>query len=101
VPRKHEISTELRFNHTQDTDSTLIWRQPLTLAGAPSGNPFEGENDNTHSRTSQLTGQLDYTKVFATGTKLDPDSRVTAAGSTATTSFSRIRRAAAPGRRAI
>jgi outer membrane receptor protein involved in Fe transport len=71
VPRKHEISTELRFNHAQDTDHTLIWRQPLTLTGTPSSNPFEGENDNTGSITSQITGQLDYTKVFASGTKLE------------------------------
>lgn len=71
VPRKHEISTELRFNHAEDTDHTLIWRQPLTLGGTPSGGQFEGENDDTHSRTSQLTGQLDYTKVFDAGAKLE------------------------------
>ena len=71
VPRKHEISTEVRFNHAQDEDRTLIWRQPLTLGGAPSSNPFEGENDDTHSRTSQVTAQLDYTKVFANGAKLE------------------------------
>jgi ferric enterobactin receptor len=71
VPRKHEISTELRFNHAQDTDHTLIWRQPLTLSGTQNGSQFEGEDDNTNSRTSQLTGQLDYTKVFGNGAKLE------------------------------
>lgn len=70
-PRKHEISTELRFNHAQDADETLIWRQPMTLSGTPTGSQVEGENDNTRSRTSQLTGQLDYTKVFGSGAKLE------------------------------
>lgn len=70
-PRKHEISTELRFNHTQDTDSTLIWRQPMTLSGGTAGGQVEGENNDTRSRSSQLTAQLDYTKVFGTGAKLE------------------------------
>jgi ferric enterobactin receptor len=70
-PRKHEISTELRFNHSQDADHALIWLQPLTLSGTPSSGQLEGENDDTRSRTSQLTGQLDYTKVFGTGAKLE------------------------------
>jgi ferric enterobactin receptor len=71
VPRKHELSGELRFNHSQDSDESLIWRQPLDLNGAITGGQFEGENDNTRSRTSQLTGSLDYTKVFGTGAKLE------------------------------
>ena len=70
-PRKHEISTELRFNHTQDSDSTLLWRQPMSLSGTNTGAPLEGENDDTRSRSSQLTAQLDYTKVFGTGAKLE------------------------------
>ncbi len=70
-PKKHEISTELRFNHTQDTDGTLLWRQPMTLSGTNNGKQIEGENDDTRSRTSQLTAQLDYTKVFGTGAKLE------------------------------
>ncbi len=70
-PRKHEISTELRFNHTQDTDETLIWLQPMNLGGTNTGGQIQGENDNTRSRTSQLTAQLDYTKVFGTGAKLE------------------------------
>ncbi|MDQ6717738.1 MAG: TonB-dependent receptor [Gemmatimonadota bacterium] len=70
-PRKNELSTELRFNHTQDTDQTLIWLQPMSLGGTSTGGQIQGENDDTRSRTSQLTGQLDYTKVFGTGAKLE------------------------------
>lgn len=70
-PRKHEVSTELRFNHSRDTDGTVIWRQPMTLSGLTTGGQVEGENDDTRSHASQLTAQLDYTKVFGTGAKLE------------------------------
>ncbi len=70
-PRKHELSSELRFNRGRDTDFLVMWRQPLTLAGAANGSLFDGETDNTVAVTKQLTGQLDYTKTLRPRRKLE------------------------------
>jgi ferric enterobactin receptor len=70
-PRKHEISTELRFNRTSDTDRSLLWLQPLTQAGVTTSGLVEGERDNTDALTQQLNQQLDYTRTLADRTKLE------------------------------
>ena len=70
-PRKHELSTELRFNRANDKDNALLWRQPLTSTGAVASGPLEGERDKTDATTSQINAQLDYMKTFAPRTKLE------------------------------
>lgn len=61
-PRKHELTTEVRFNRTRDEDNTLLWRDPQNADGSSSGPSIEGERDTTNSLTRQLTAQLDYTR---------------------------------------
>ncbi len=70
-PRKHELSTELRFNRSKDDDSMLLWREPQNADGTSSGPHIQGEINATDATTSQLTAQLDYTRPLATKTKLE------------------------------
>ncbi len=70
-PRKHELSTEIRFNRAKDEDNTLLWRDPQNADGTSAGSPIEGELDATNAVTRQLTGQLDYTRPLASKTKLE------------------------------
>ena len=70
-PRKHELSTEVRFNRTRDEDSMLLWREPQNQDGTSAGSPIEGEIDATKALTRQLTAQLDYTRPLAAKTKLE------------------------------
>jgi ferric enterobactin receptor len=69
--RKHELSSEVRFNRTRDEDSTVLWQQPLTQAGALSGSRILGESDQTSALTRQLTAQVDYVKQLRGTTKLE------------------------------
>ena len=69
--RKHELSSEVRFNRTRDEDSTVLWQQPLTQAGAVSGSRILGESDQTSALTRQLTAQVDYVKQLRASTKLE------------------------------
>jgi outer membrane receptor protein involved in Fe transport len=71
VPRKHEISTEIRFNRARDKDNTLLWRDPQNPDGTPAGPSIEGEKDSTNALTRQLTAQLDYTRPLTEKTKLE------------------------------
>lgn len=64
-PRKHELSTELRFNRSHDEDRTELWKDPASSA------PLEGEVDATDALTKQLTGQADYTRPLGTALKLE------------------------------
>jgi ferric enterobactin receptor len=70
-PRKHELSTEVRFNRTKDDDNTLLWRAPQNADGTSAGSPIQGERDATNALTRQLTAQLDYTRPLASKTKLE------------------------------
>ncbi|MBV9880580.1 MAG: TonB-dependent receptor [Gemmatirosa sp.] len=65
--KKHELSTEVRFNRNHDEDDTGLWRQPITLSGARTDN----ESDATDAVQKQLTGQVDYTKTFDKRRKLE------------------------------
>lgn len=65
-PKTHEISTELRYNRSDDSDLTKLWRSSLISAGRT-----EFETDDTDGLTQQLTGQVDYMKMFAPRTKLE------------------------------
>jgi len=69
--RKHELSSEVRFNRTRDEDSTVLWQQPLTPDGAISGSRILGESDQTSALTRQLTAQVDYMKQLSASTKLE------------------------------
>ncbi|MFL5504859.1 MAG: TonB-dependent receptor domain-containing protein [Gemmatimonadaceae bacterium] len=70
-PRKHELSTEIRFNRTRDEDNTLLWREPQNADGTSSGPSTEGEVDATNALTRQLTSQVDYTRPAWTKAKLE------------------------------
>ncbi|MDP9278717.1 MAG: TonB-dependent receptor [Gemmatimonadota bacterium] len=70
-PRKHELSTEVRFNRAKDEDNMLLWREPQNSDGTSAGPAIEGERDLTEAVTRQITGQLDYTRQLAAKTKLE------------------------------
>ena len=70
-PRKHELSTEVRFNRANDEDNTLLWREPQTANGSSAGPRVEGEIDATDAITKQLTAQVDYTRTLTPKTKLE------------------------------
>ena len=64
-PRKHELSTEVRFNNAHDEDRTELWKDPS------SGARLEGELDATDAITRQLTAQADYTRPLGKAFKLE------------------------------
>lgn len=70
-PRKHELSTEVRFHRMKDDDRTELWRQPLTPNGFEDGSAIEGETNETDALTKQFTAQLDYTRPLGANTKLE------------------------------
>ncbi|MEO8194274.1 MAG: TonB-dependent receptor [Gemmatimonadales bacterium] len=72
-PRKHEISTELRYNRSKDDDRTQLWKQALAA-----GNPVDREIDDTDALTQSLNAQLDYTKTLAARTKIETGYKGTA-----------------------
>jgi ferric enterobactin receptor len=66
-PRRHELSTELRFNRSEDDDRTDLWRQP-TDAATPR---IELESNQVDALSRQLIGQVDYTRPLGASTKLE------------------------------
>lgn len=72
-PRKHEISTELRYNRSADEDRTRLWKQALSTDGG-----VELETNDTDALTQSLNAQLDYTKTLAGRTKLETGYKGTA-----------------------
>jgi ferric enterobactin receptor len=71
VPRKHELSAEVRFNRTRDEDNLLLWREPQNPDGTSSGPSTQGEIDGTKALSRQLTAQVDYTRPLTEKTKLE------------------------------
>jgi outer membrane receptor protein involved in Fe transport len=69
--RKHELSTEVRFNRAHDEDQTALWKYPLSPGGGSDGSRLEGENNFTDALTRQLTAQLDYTRPLGSQFKLE------------------------------
>jgi ferric enterobactin receptor len=65
-PRKHELSSELRYNRNTDEDDVLLWRQPLSGTSQ-----LEREWTNSDNLTQTLNAQLDYTKTLKEGRKLE------------------------------
>ena len=65
-PRKNELSSELRYNRSDDEDRVKQWRTPLTSAPG-----IEYETDDSDALTQQLRGQLDYMRLFRPRTKLE------------------------------
>ena len=70
-PRKHEVTTEVRFNRNKDDDNVLLWREPQNPDGSSAGPRIEGETHVTDALTRQLTAQVDYTRPLASKTKLE------------------------------
>jgi outer membrane receptor protein involved in Fe transport len=73
-PRKHELSTELRFNRSKDNDNTDLSRVQLALPGvltATEGGRAELERDHTDALTQTANAQLDYTRTLKPRTKLE------------------------------
>jgi ferric enterobactin receptor len=70
-PRKHELSSEVRFNRTRDEDNTLLWREPQNADGSSAGPAIQGEIQGTNALTRQLTAQVDYMRPLTAKTKLE------------------------------
>ncbi len=70
-PRKHELSTEVRYNRAHDEDRTALWRQPLAQGGGFDGSGIERENNDTDALTRQLSAQADYTRPLGSRLKLE------------------------------
>jgi ferric enterobactin receptor len=69
-PRRHELTTELRFNRAKDEDLTLLWRQsPPGETDSPS--QLEIESNDVDALTRQLTSQVDYIRMLSPSTKLE------------------------------
>ena len=64
--RKHELAAEVRVNRVDDDENTSLWR-----LNTPSSPEIEGQLDHADALTTQLTGQIDYTKTLAGRTKLE------------------------------
>lgn len=64
-PRKHELSTEVRYNRSRDEDVTSLWKQPF------GSSPLDAETDDTDALTKQLTAQADYTRPLGSKLKLE------------------------------
>lgn len=66
VPQKNELSAEVRFNHQDDLDNTLLYRQTLATSVLS-----EFEKDRTDAGTNNYTAQLDYTRMLGKTVKLE------------------------------
>src|SRR5687768_14724193 len=64
--RKHELAGEVRVNRVDDDENTALSR--IDDPGTPA---YEGQRDHADAITTQLTGQVDYTKTLAARTKLE------------------------------
>jgi outer membrane receptor protein involved in Fe transport len=69
-PRKHELSTELRFNRSVDDDGTNLARQEIAAPGS-TGAQSALERDDVNAISKQLNAQLDYTRTMTAHTKLE------------------------------
>jgi outer membrane receptor protein involved in Fe transport len=65
--RKHELSTEIRFNRSHDEDVTSLWRQTVPASGVPDATRIQGQIDNVDAVTKNLTAQLDYVRPLGKG----------------------------------
>jgi outer membrane receptor protein involved in Fe transport len=55
----------------ENRDATELWRQPLTMGGQIDGGRLEAETNVTDALSHQVTAQADYTRTFATRSKLE------------------------------
>ena len=70
--RKNEVSTELRFNRSKDTEDVSQFMVPQpSSSNAALSNPVERELDDTDALTTTLNAQLDWLKVLKVGRKLE------------------------------
>ena len=65
-PRKHELSSEIRYNRNNDEDNMLLWRQAINGTSE-----LEREWTNSDNLTQTLNAQVDYTKTLKEGRKLE------------------------------
>ncbi|MGH7544480.1 MAG: TonB-dependent receptor domain-containing protein [Gemmatimonadota bacterium] len=66
-PREHELSTELRFNRSDDDDRNDLWRQPPSAPGPRT----EVEINDVDALSRELIGQLDYSRALGERTRLE------------------------------
>ena len=72
-PRKHELSSEIRYNRSTDDEITTLWRQPLNATSQT-----EIERNTADNLTQSLNAQVDYTRTLAERTKLETGYKGTA-----------------------
>lgn len=65
-PRRHELSTEVRFNRSDNEDRTLLWRQPAT-----DPTRVELEDQAVDALTREVVGQVDYVRPLGERTRLE------------------------------
>ena len=65
VPQKHEVSAEIRANRQDDAGLTGIWR----LGTQPER--FDVETQNLDALTTEIAGQVDYTRTLRSTLKLE------------------------------
>lgn len=66
-PQSHELSSELRFNRSDENELTLLWRQPVS----DPEERIEIESNDVDAIEKELVGQLDYTRPLGEGAKLE------------------------------
>jgi ferric enterobactin receptor len=66
--RRHELSTELRFNRAKDDDQTNFWRQD---PASPGLSGYQFERNATDALTQSLTGQVDYMRPLGARSKIE------------------------------
>ncbi|HYW09141.1 MAG TPA: TonB-dependent receptor [Longimicrobium sp.] len=70
-PRRHEFSTEVRFNRGDEDERGLFTEQPLALDGNVTGAPAERERTRTDELSRNFTLQADYTRPLGGGVRLE------------------------------
>ncbi|HET9582253.1 MAG TPA: TonB-dependent receptor [Gemmatimonadota bacterium] len=66
-PREHELSTELRFNRSDDEDRNDLWRQPPSTPDPR----IQIEHQDEDALSRELIGQVDYVRTVGENTKLE------------------------------
>ncbi|HEX2722594.1 MAG TPA: outer membrane beta-barrel family protein, partial [Gemmatimonadaceae bacterium] len=79
-PRKHEISSEMRYNRSHDDDDTNLFRLTLAPPGAQTlvaSTPIERELNETDATNQTLNAQVDYTRTLKSKAKLETGAKGT------------------------
>lgn len=73
-PRKHELSSEIRFNRSDEEEDNLLWRQPT----ADADSRIDLEDTRVDALDRELVGEVDYTRSIGEFTKLETGYKGTA-----------------------